>query len=65
MKYSRRFAQDLHVQERPSVKGRWLPLATEIDLRKDGDELTPSSLITAPDAETILKEWDALLREKY
>ena len=66
LEYSRRFAQNLHVQDRPSVKEALAAFSYEIDLTEDSDELTRLIFNYGRQVqETILKEWDALLREKY
>ncbi|MGI6308301.1 MAG: DUF881 domain-containing protein [Dethiobacteria bacterium] len=65
VEYNKRLAQDLGVQDRASVKEKLATFCYELDLAKDGDEL--SSLLFTHGRqvqETILKEWDALLREK-
>jgi hypothetical protein len=65
LEYSRRFAQNLHVQDRPSVKEALAAFSYEIDLTEDSDELTRLIFNYGRQVqETILKEWDALLREK-
>lgn len=65
LEYSKRFAQDLNVQERPSVKEALATFSYEIDLAEGGDELMRLIFNYGRQVqETILKEWDALLREK-
>ncbi|NLJ55985.1 MAG: DUF881 domain-containing protein [Firmicutes bacterium] len=65
VEYNKRLAQNLGVQDRASVKEKLASFSYELDLAKDGDELA-SLLFThgRQVQETILKEWDALLREK-
>lgn len=65
LEYSKRFAQELDVQDRPSVKEALATFSYEIDLAEDGDELTRLIYNHGRQVqEIILKEWDALLREK-
>ncbi|MDO9534288.1 MAG: DUF881 domain-containing protein [Bacillota bacterium] len=65
LEYSRRLAQDLGVQNRPSVREALATFNYEIDLAKDTDELARLIFNYGRQAqETILREWDALLREK-
>jgi hypothetical protein len=65
LEYSRRLAQDLGVQNRPSVREALATFNYEIDLAKDSDELARLIFNYGRQAqETILREWDALLREK-
>jgi hypothetical protein len=65
VEYNKRLAQNLGVLDRASVKEKLATFSYELDLAKDGDELA-SLLFThgRQVQETILKEWDALLREE-
>lgn len=65
LEYSRRLAQDLGVQDRPSVREALAGFSYEIDLAKDGDELARVIFNYSRQVqETIIREWDALLQEK-
>jgi hypothetical protein len=65
LEYSKRFAQDLGVQDRSSVKEALATFNYEIDLAEDGDDLTRLIFTYGRQVqETVLREWDALLREK-
>ena len=65
MDYNRKLAQNLGVQDRPSVKEALAGFSYEIDLAKDGDELSRVIFNNGRQVqETILREWDALFREK-
>jgi hypothetical protein len=65
LEYSRRLSQDLGVQNRTSVKEALATFSYEIDLAKDSDELARLIFTHGRQLqETILREWDALLREK-
>lgn len=63
--YSRRLAQDLDVQSRSSVREALANFNYEIDLAKDSDELSRVIFTHGRQLqETILREWDILMREK-
>ena len=63
--YSRRLAQDLDVQGRSSVREALANFNYEIDLAKDSDELSRVIFTHGRQLqETILREWDILMREK-
>ncbi len=63
--YSRRLAQDLDVQGRSSVREALAGFNYEIDLAKDSDELSRVIFTHGRQLqETILREWDILMREK-
>jgi len=65
LEYSRRLSQDLGVQDRASVKEALATFSYEIDLAQDSDELARLIFTHGRQVqETILREWDALLREK-
>ena len=65
MEYSRHLSSDLGVQDRTSVKEALASFSYEIDLAKDGNELARLIFTHSRHLQdTILKEWDALLREK-
>lgn len=65
VEYNKRLAQNLGVQDRASVKEKLATFSYELDLAKDGDELANLLFTHGRQVqETILKEWDALLREK-
>lgn len=65
LEYTRRLSQDLGVQDRTSVKEALATFNYEIDLAKDSDELARLIFTYSRQLqETILKEWDALLREE-
>lgn len=63
--YSRRLAQDLDVQNRSSVREALASFNYEIDLAQDSDELSRVIFTHGRQLqETILREWDILMREK-
>lgn len=65
LKYTRRLAQDLGVQDRTSVREALASFNYEIDLAKNSDELARLIFTYSRQLqEIILKEWDALLREE-
>ncbi len=62
--YSQRLAQDLGVQERNSVREALARLNYEMDMAKTGDELAQVVFNQGRQVqETIVREWDVLLRE--
>ncbi|MGI5876028.1 MAG: DUF881 domain-containing protein [Dethiobacteria bacterium] len=65
LEYNRRLAQDLGVQGRSPVKEALASFNYEIDLAKDGDELSRVIFNHGRQVqETVLRERDALFREK-
>jgi len=65
LNYSRKLAQDLEVQDRPSVREALAGFNYEIALAQDSDELSRVIFNSGRQLqETILREWDALFREK-
>lgn len=65
LEYSRRLAQDKGVQNRPPVRDVLANFSYEVDLAKDSDELSRIVFTYGRQVqETILREWDALMREK-
>jgi len=65
MDYSRKLSQNLGVQDRPSVREVLAGFNYEIDLAKDGDDLSRVIFNYGRQVqETILREWDALFREQ-
>ncbi len=65
LEYSKKLAQDLGVQDRPSVREVLADFNYEIDLAKDSDELSRVIFNSSRQVqETILREWDTLFREK-
>lgn len=63
--YTKRLAQDLGVQDRTSVKEKLASFCYELDLAEDSADLARLLFTHGRQVqETILKEWDALLREK-
>ena len=64
LEYSQRLAQDLGVQNRSSVREALASFNYEMALAKDGDELARIVFNQGRQVqETIVREWDALLRE--
>ena len=65
IEYTKRLAQDLGVQDRASVKEKLATFCYELDLAQDSADLARLLFTHGRQVqETILKEWDALLREK-
>ncbi len=65
LEYSRKLAQDLGVQDRPPVREELAGFNYDIALAKDSDELSRVIFNSGWHVqEVILKEWDALFREK-
>ncbi len=65
LEYSRRLAQDMDVQDRPSVREALASFSYEIDMAKGGDELARVIFNNGRQVqETIFREWDNLFREK-
>jgi hypothetical protein len=65
LEYNERLAQDLGVQKRALVREALASFHYEIDLAKDGDELARVIFNHGRQVqETVLREWDALLREQ-
>jgi len=65
LEYSRNLSEELGVQDRASVKEALANFSYEIDLAKDSGEMAGLIFTYSRQLqETILKEWDALLREK-
>ncbi|HHU76696.1 MAG TPA: DUF881 domain-containing protein [Firmicutes bacterium] len=65
LEYSRKLAQDLGVQDRPPVREVLAGFNYDIALSKDSDELSRVIFNSGRHVqEVILKEWDALFREK-
>lgn len=65
IEYTKRLAQDLGVQGRTSVKEKLATFCYELDLAQDSADLARLLFTHGRQVqETILKEWDALLREK-
>ncbi len=65
LEYGRRLAQEKGVQNRPAVREALANFSYEIDLAKDSDELSRIIFSYGRQVqETILREWDALMREK-
>lgn len=63
--YSQRLAQDLNVHDQAAVRETLANFSYEIDLAKDGDELSRVIFTHSRQVqETILREQDALMREK-
>ena len=63
--YSQRLAQDLNVHDQAAVRETLANFSYEIDLAKDGDELSRVIFTYSRQVqETILREQDALMREK-
>ncbi len=64
LEYSQRLAQDLGVQNRSSVREALASFNYEMALAEDGDELARIIFNQGRQVqETIVREWDALLRE--
>lgn len=65
VEYNKRLAQDLGVQGRTSVKEKLATFCYELDLAEDSADLARLLFTRGRQVqETILKEWDALLREE-
>jgi len=65
IEYTKHLAQDLGVQDRASVKEKLATFCYELDLAQDSADLARLLFTHGRQVqETILKEWDALLREK-
>lgn len=63
--YTRRLAKDLDVEERTSVKEKLATFRYELDLAEDSADFARLLFTHGRQVqETILKEWDALLREE-
>ncbi len=64
LEYSQRLAQDLGVQDRTSVRETLASFNYEMTMAEDGDELARVVFNQGRQVqETIVREWDALLRE--
>lgn len=65
LEYNRRLSQELGVKDRASVKEALASFSYEIDMAQDSDEMARLIFTHGRQVqETILREWDALLREK-
>ncbi|MEW5921700.1 MAG: DUF881 domain-containing protein [Bacillota bacterium] len=65
LQYGQRLAQEKGVQNRSAVREALANFSYEVDLAKDSDELSRIIFTYGRQVqETILREWDALMREK-
>lgn len=65
LEYSKKLASNLGVQDRPAVREVLAGFNYEIDLVKDSEELSRAIFNSSRQVqETILREWDAVFREK-